>query len=579
MHTNQTQSFGTLSNPGYDELNRLVSATGPYGAGGAATTITYAYDTIGNLTCNSLKSACSASTPNYAYANAAHAHAVTSAAGTGYIYDPNGNMIQRGADLITYDGQNRMASYAVSGGGSTNFVYDGDGGRVKKITASTTTTYIGKLYECVTGVCTKHLFAGAARIASKSVGSTDISYYHTDHLGSTSVVTDKNGVDVAEYVYRPFGETVVTSGLIAHYQYTGQEKDSETVLYFYNARYYDPALGRFVQADTVVPGAFNPQALNRYSYTENNPINAIDPSGHWPHLHHLKHRLHHAIHHYEQEVHRLATNQYIAMGIQAFGGPTGWAIGGWGLSQSDRGRNILAGEIVVGTAVATAAACSTGVGCAVAVSALMGESFGAYGAKQSGGDLLTGVAIGGLSGAAGGYAGGEAFGYVWSGPFTDAPFTAFLAGGVANGAVGGFIQGAGYTLAYGGSWGAAWRSGYQSAALGAEIGAVTSPFAYAYAQAANTLANPLPGGMGSPNVVGTNDPSWCQVGSICSKILTMIPGINATGVFHDAIPGVGNVGSVYNWATMVPSAEATYGALLNEAPSAPLTINQNEDNR
>jgi len=62
--------------------------------------------------------------------------------------------------------------------------------------------------------------------------------------------------------------------------YTGQTYDAESGLYYYNARYYNPELGRFIQADTIVPDAKNLQAHNRYSYTENNPLKYVDPSGH-----------------------------------------------------------------------------------------------------------------------------------------------------------------------------------------------------------------------------------------------------------------------------------------------------------
>ncbi len=63
------------------------------------------------------------------------------------------------------------------------------------------------------------------------------------------------------------------------YRFTGQREDT-TGLYFYNARYYDPVVGRFAQADTIVPQPGNPQSFNRYSYTLNNPVKYRDPSGH-----------------------------------------------------------------------------------------------------------------------------------------------------------------------------------------------------------------------------------------------------------------------------------------------------------
>ncbi len=79
----------------------------------------------------------------------------------------------------------------------------------------------------------------------------------------------------------PYGNIRDNVGSVdVNHKYTGQEHDESTGLYFYNARYYDPVLGRFTQADSIVPGSGNPQNFNRYSYVGNNPINMIDPSGH-----------------------------------------------------------------------------------------------------------------------------------------------------------------------------------------------------------------------------------------------------------------------------------------------------------
>jgi RHS repeat-associated protein len=60
--------------------------------------------------------------------------------------------------------------------------------------------------------------------------------------------------------------------------FTGQREDATIGLYFYNARYYDPVIGRFTQADTIVPEPGNPGSLNRYSYALNNPMRFADPS-------------------------------------------------------------------------------------------------------------------------------------------------------------------------------------------------------------------------------------------------------------------------------------------------------------
>ena len=63
------------------------------------------------------------------------------------------------------------------------------------------------------------------------------------------------------------------------WRFTGQREDATIGLYFYNARYLDPQLGRFTQADTIVLEPGNPQSLNRYAYVNGNPLKYTDPSG------------------------------------------------------------------------------------------------------------------------------------------------------------------------------------------------------------------------------------------------------------------------------------------------------------
>ena len=63
------------------------------------------------------------------------------------------------------------------------------------------------------------------------------------------------------------------------HKFTGQELDSESGLYYYGARYYDPEIGRFISPDSIVQDYTDPQTLNRYSYCRNNPLIYIDPNG------------------------------------------------------------------------------------------------------------------------------------------------------------------------------------------------------------------------------------------------------------------------------------------------------------
>ncbi len=109
-----------------------------------------------------------------------------------------------------------------------------------------------------------------------------LNYLLNDHLGSTSVILKTNGTLWGELRYSAWGETRYSNGtIVTDRQFTGQINDGATGLYYYNARYYDPALHRFIQADTIVPDPNDPQTLNRFSYTNNNPVRYTDPTGHY----------------------------------------------------------------------------------------------------------------------------------------------------------------------------------------------------------------------------------------------------------------------------------------------------------
>ena len=110
-----------------------------------------------------------------------------------------------------------------------------------------------------------------------------VTFLLTDHLGSTNVTTDSSGVLVSSMLYTAFGETRSSYGITASdYLYTGQREENEIGLYFYQARFYDLALARFISADTIVPQPGDPLAWDRYAYVKNNPIRYNDPSGHCP---------------------------------------------------------------------------------------------------------------------------------------------------------------------------------------------------------------------------------------------------------------------------------------------------------
>jgi len=115
----------------------------------------------------------------------------------------------------------------------------------------------------------------------RTAATDELTYLHGDHLGSASLATTAQGGVVSEMRYYPYGET--RSGTLpTDYQFTGQRWEDGLGLYDYNVRYYDPLIGRFISADTIVPSAGDPQSLNRYAYVQNNPLKYVDPSGHIP---------------------------------------------------------------------------------------------------------------------------------------------------------------------------------------------------------------------------------------------------------------------------------------------------------
>jgi RHS repeat-associated protein len=256
----------------YDELDRLDTVSGAY-------SLNHDYNPIGNITAKG--------TTNYTAYNASHKHAVASlSTGETYTYDANGNMITRVEGGLTYtqtfDAENRLISVTVSGQ-TTQFIYDGDGNLVKKVKPDNSKTiYVGGIYEVdktsggsVTRTVTYYPVAGAMRINST------LYYTLKDHLGSASVVTDSTGAIVSgsEQRYYPYGESRLTGTMLTDKLFTGQ-RDVGLGIYHYGARFYSPKLGRFLSPDTIVPGAANPQAYNRYSYVLGNPLKYTDPTGH-----------------------------------------------------------------------------------------------------------------------------------------------------------------------------------------------------------------------------------------------------------------------------------------------------------
>ena len=274
-NSNRSQTFT------YDELNRIQTAQSQATSGADCWGLSYGYDIWANLLsatvtkCSAPMLSLSVSTQNR----------VTNA---GFSYDLAGNLLADGSVQYTWDAESQMKTAA-----GVTYTYDGDGRRVQKSN--------GKLYWYGMGsdplaesdlsgtMSDEYIFFGGRRIARRKVASGEINYYFADLLGSSRIVTSATGVILDDADFLLFGgERPVLSSSGNNYKFTGKERDPESGLDDFGARYYSSALGRFMSSDwsaVPVPVPYaeltNPQSLNLYAYVKNNPETLTDPDGHF----------------------------------------------------------------------------------------------------------------------------------------------------------------------------------------------------------------------------------------------------------------------------------------------------------
>jgi RHS repeat-associated protein len=172
----------------------------------------------------------------------------------------------------------------------------------------------------------EYVFFSGERVARKDFPGLTVSYYFSDHLKTASVITDATGNIKSESDYYPWGgELQFVNNDSNHYKFTGKERDSETGLDHFGARYYSNGLGRFITPDwaakaTAVPYAefADPQSLNLYSYVRNVPTTRFDADGHIPQF---TQALYQAWESYKQMSTNLTTNALNGWGIVVTGNP------------------------------------------------------------------------------------------------------------------------------------------------------------------------------------------------------------------------------------------------------------------
>ena len=195
---------------------------------------------------------------------------------------------------------------------NTAYIYGQDGQRSNKYTQNSETLYFNKMWTLHTdsgnnvygGQTAKNIYLGETRIVTKLNSGTNPTYqeeyykqyyYHSDHLGSASLISDYKGDEYQRIEYTPYGETWVektsNTGLEwLPYKFTAKELDEETGLYYYGARYLDPKYSMWISTDPALGeylgqsgkgegGIYNSANLNLYHYANNNPVKYTDPDG------------------------------------------------------------------------------------------------------------------------------------------------------------------------------------------------------------------------------------------------------------------------------------------------------------
>jgi RHS repeat-associated protein len=267
-------------NYSYDWLNRLTGISES-----AGWNQTYGYDRYGNR--NSAESSTDymkVQRPNISPST----NRITEA---NYAYDMAGNLTQGlnidgAVQTFSYDAENRQTQYKVNGVVKGEYSYDGDGRRSKRVVYDTSASTNIYVYDAQGRMAAEYTTPAPSR-----GGGTN--YLTADHLGSTRMVTDQTGAAVARHDYLPFGEEIPsgiggrTNGMGyaeddgIRQEFTAKERDSESGLDNFGARYYGSTMGRFVSPDDIFADQHqeDPQSWNLYSYVRNNPLAHVDPDG------------------------------------------------------------------------------------------------------------------------------------------------------------------------------------------------------------------------------------------------------------------------------------------------------------
>ena len=258
----------------YDNLNRVIERTvKKLSDNSVISTETFTYDAAGNVT----------SAPDSSFQYDTN-NRLISFNGNTVSYDLDGNMLSNGTLTCTYDSANRL----VSAGGHT-YTYNAEDVRIRNLCADEDTTYTYNtnaklsmlLMKTTNGMVTKYVY-GKGLIGEETGGA--FKTYHFDCRGSTIAITDASGNITDTFAYDTYGKRISRTGTSeVIFGYNGRDgvvTDDNGLIYM-RARYYAPAMKRFVNADIVAGKLSNAITLNRFAYANGNPVSFVDPFGLW----------------------------------------------------------------------------------------------------------------------------------------------------------------------------------------------------------------------------------------------------------------------------------------------------------
>ena len=225
---------------------------------------------------------------NYTYGDTAWDDLLISYGGNAISYDAIGNPLSDGTR--TYEWQHgRQLKKLTQNGVDWNFTYNADGLRTQRTDGTNTYSYVyngDTLSQMTVGSDTLYFAydASGTPIAVTYNGTTY--YYVTNVQGDILQILDANGASVTEYSYDAWGKILTTTGSMAStlgatnpLRYRGYVYDQESGLYYLQSRYYDPNIGRFINADALTTTGQGLLGNNMFVYCLNNPIIMRDPSG------------------------------------------------------------------------------------------------------------------------------------------------------------------------------------------------------------------------------------------------------------------------------------------------------------